>query len=424
MYQDACKGLAKENCFDGQKKNFQDFVKLIEKEFKKTRVMEALEISTSWDSTASDTEAKKQPTTDGIIDSFRSKQLTQDQVRAHSELVWSDTAYGLDTPKYFKRFSSLSISSNDLVEARNHRRLKHVMMGNKIWNSLTASFQIDIMGGKHEYERNDEFDGPLLWDYIRRRVNPSTTVGASRLKDDIETKQLSDFDHDVIKYNTWFCDTREEILKEEGEGFSEYLRSLFRAYQTSHNQDFLDAIAEEKRKWMQGRLGPDYSYLELMELGRLSFNNLVDDGAWSKTKKKVESEKEQHFLALATEILQQAQSAQGHTSTNKDRQGRERTYQKWRYENPNNEKTKVVDGTTMTWCSNDCHKQPMWCGRSNCIPKAEYANLMKTKRDKGEDKKQKKAPLDVNNEFKIALAALTTAEDYALLDKQFFQSKD
>ena len=104
------------------------------------------------------------------------------------------------------------------------------------------------MNAKHEFEHNDECDSPLLWDYIRRRINPTTTVGASRLKDEIESKKLADFDHNVTKYNTWFTDTREEIMKEEDEGFPEYLRSLFRAYQTSHNQEFLDAVAEEKRK--------------------------------------------------------------------------------------------------------------------------------------------------------------------------------
>ena len=39
----------------------------------------------------------------------------------------------------------------------------------------------------------------------------------------------------------------------------------------------------------------------------------------------------------------------------------DRTYQAWRFDNPGNEKTKVVKGTTMTWCDNDCHeKRPMW----------------------------------------------------------------
>ena len=57
-------------------------------------------------------------------------------------------------------------------------------------------------------------------------------------------------DHDVVKYNSWFEDMREKITKEEGDGYSEYLRSLFRAYLTSKNQAFLEAIQAEERDWM------------------------------------------------------------------------------------------------------------------------------------------------------------------------------
>ena len=56
---------------------------------------------------------------------------------------------------------------------------------------------------------------------------PSTSVGASRLKEKLERATLQDFNHDVMKYNTWFENMREEITKEEGEGYSEYLRSMF-----------------------------------------------------------------------------------------------------------------------------------------------------------------------------------------------------
>ena len=424
LYHDACKGLPEKCQFDGKKENFQDFIKLIEKEFKKTRVMEALEISTEWDDSASDIESKKMPTARGLIDIFKSKQVTQDQILAHSELVWASTAHGSTTPRYFKRFNTPPTTTNDIEDARNQRRLKHVMMGWKLWNSLTAKFQIEITSGKQEFERNDECDGPLLWDYIRRRVNPTTTVGASKLKDDIETKKLSDFDHDIIRYNTWFCDTRESITKEEGEGYTEYLRSLFRAYQTSNNQEFLDSVAEEKRKWTQGKLRADYDYTELMELGRLTFNNLVDDDSWSTVKQKVEADKEKNFLALATEILQQAKIA-NRTPEPRDKGNKDpkRTYKEWRYQNPDGATTKVVDGTTMSWCTKDCHAKPMWCGRTKCHSKAEFAEFLKKKGEKGTKREFTSTP-KVTDEFKIALAALTTPEDYAMLDSQFFQVKE
>ena len=76
------------------------------------------------------------------------------------------------------------------------------MMGNILWNSLTSDLKIEISGETEEFKREDEYDGPLLWEYIRRRINSSTMVWTSRLKDKIESKTISSFDNNVIKYNT------------------------------------------------------------------------------------------------------------------------------------------------------------------------------------------------------------------------------
>ena len=99
------------------------------------------------------------------------------------------------------------------------------MMGHKIWNSLTSNFQLELIVDKDEFKLGGEFDGPLLWDFIRRRINPTTTVGASKLKGEIETAKLADFDHDVSCFHTWFQSQKKKIKKEEGEGkYNEYLR--------------------------------------------------------------------------------------------------------------------------------------------------------------------------------------------------------
>ena len=102
------------------------------------------------------------------------------------------------------------------------------MLGAKLWNSLTSDFKIEIQGNQSEFKVGREYDGPKLWDFIRRRVNPTTTVGVSKLKNQVENSTLSDFGNDVAKFNTWFDDTRTKIIKEEGKGkYNEYLRSLF-----------------------------------------------------------------------------------------------------------------------------------------------------------------------------------------------------
>ena len=79
------------------------------------------------------------------------------------------------------------------------------------------------------------------------------------------------------------------------------MRSLFRSYLTSGNTEFTTAISSERRDWIQGKVKADYSYLDLMDLGRLTYNNLVDDESWIKKEAKMEHEK--NYLALATELI-------------------------------------------------------------------------------------------------------------------------
>ena len=127
-------------------------------------------------------------------------------------------------------------------------------MGQKIWSSFKSKFQIEILGNNSEYKIGEEYDGPMLWDYIRRRIKTSTWVRASKLKGDIEKKEVRDFGNGVSKYNTWFEDTRRSIICKEGEGYNKYLRQLFRAYLNCENKEFKKAVKEEHRKWIQNKL--------------------------------------------------------------------------------------------------------------------------------------------------------------------------
>ena len=190
----------------------------------------------------------------------------------------------------------------------------------------------------------------------------------------IESANLCDFSNDVIKFNTWFEDTRKSIIKEEGQGrYNEYLRSLFKTCLGCANTEFVESIKDEKRKWTQGKLPPTYDYRDLLELGRVTFNNITqDENGWmtgnsaAERKRTTETKpEERNFLALATDLINAIQKKNEPGNNSGKRTGGEakRSYIPWRFENPEGLKTKVVKGTTMTWCSNDCHPQPMWCGR-------------------------------------------------------------
>ena len=436
LFKDGCVGLKEADLFDGKKENYVNFTKLLEKELESVRLMECLKIPTEWVA-GGNVVARRAPILAKKIDIFHSNLCTKDQLNAYCDLVWSQSNLG-DTSQFFDVFDQPPTSTVELEAGRNRRKLKHVMLGTKLWASLTSDFKIEIQGEQDEFKYGHEYDGPKLWDHIRRRVNPTTTVGASRLKDMNESAKLSDFGNDVVKFNTWFDDTRKNIIKEEGQGrYNEYLRSLFKTYLGCGNPEFVESIKDEKRKWMQGKLPPTYDHKDLLELGRVTFNNISqDDEGWktndvnSKLKGITGAPSdEKNFLALATELISSLKRNGGAEggSGGKVRSEGKRSYLPWRFENPEGLKTKEVKGTIMRWCSNDCHPQPMWCGRKNCMNKAEFARKMGESQKKGEKselsregKIEKGTGYQPPSEFKIALAAMCSEEDYELLDKQFF----
>ena len=64
----------------------------------------------------------------------------------------------------------------------------------------------------------------------------------------------------------------------------------------------------------------------------------------------------------------------------------------------------------------------MWCGRKNCMNRSEYAAEWKKKNEA----KKKDGPKEdfSSSEFKIALAAMTSPEDFAVLQEQFGSLKE
>ena len=155
------------------------------------------------------------------------------------------------------------------------------MLGNKLWNSFTSHFQLEILPQASHFKKEGEFDGPLLFHHFCKHVKPSTAVGSSMLKDDLESKDLKEFGQDLKKYHTWLEDCKTQIDREEGDiNYKEYLRCVFRTYLTSTNKEFREAIKDDKRKWVTGKLAKTYTYRDLIANGLLLFNNEVASGSW------------------------------------------------------------------------------------------------------------------------------------------------
>ena len=102
----------------------------------------------------------------------------------------------------------------------------------------------------------DDPNGPMLWDFIKKKANPSTRVGAAKLKSKIEKAKLSDHGDDVTKFNSWFEDTRKAIIAKEGTSYNKFTRMLIQSYLHSNNKEFKVAIKEEEQRWIQDKL-PD-----------------------------------------------------------------------------------------------------------------------------------------------------------------------
>ena len=101
LYNNANKGLEKEDRFEESKSKYPKFIKLIGKTFKRYRMMEILKVSTTWEAVEFTS-----PLQDGIIDLFESNNITKKQVDKQADRVWPDKAHSATTPqKYCKVFA-------------------------------------------------------------------------------------------------------------------------------------------------------------------------------------------------------------------------------------------------------------------------------------------------------------------------------
>ena len=185
----------------------------------------------------------------------------------------------------------------------------------------------------------------------------------------------------------------------------------------------------------KGKLPNTYDYTDLMTLGLGTFTNLDAHEEWTGGKKSASKpspskEEQKNFLALATELLHKVKDGKVESAPSQGASGEGirlkngRELKAWRFQNPNNDKTKTLkDGTVMKWCTNDCHPKPMWCGRKNCLNRKEYAEKFGgRKKEDGsanEDQSDDNKP-SISEDFKIALAAMTSSADYESLKSQFF----
>ena len=198
----------------------------------------------------------------------------------------------------------------------------------------------------------------------------------------------------------------------------------------SSSSKFKETISAEKRDWQQERFPSSYSYRDLMDVGRIVYNNVVCEDVWTASAvevKTTEEQQEKNFLALINERIDRLERSSGKNPSGTPERGKPGNdgftrNPGCRYHNPNDEKRKVINGRIMIWCHKDCHKRTMWCGRKVCHSKSEYAAKIKKQDQLNNEGPQRKDK--ISRDFRIALAALTTTDDLADLEAEFFEVKE
>ena len=171
------------------------------KPFEDVRVMETLLVPKKWDKDnyhAND-DLKRLVIKDGVVNLFERHCVTTDQVREYVILFWATTTHGADTSKYHMVLATTPKDNDTLNIARDKTKLKRIILEKRVWNSLTYKFQKKIITDSNKLEMSNEYDGVVLWGYLRRTIMLSTKVGALNIKSDIEASTLKSFDNNVLK---------------------------------------------------------------------------------------------------------------------------------------------------------------------------------------------------------------------------------
>eukprot|EP00957_Ditylum_brightwellii_P168615 12834136-Ditylum_brightwellii.AAC.2 len=239
---------------------------------------------------------------------------------------------------------------------------------------------------------------------------------------------MGNFGHHVRKFNTWFINQHNEIVREVGkEGCTEYLRSLFCVYKTAKDVEFLKTVKAKETEWVARDLLATYVYKDLLAFAFKLYNNKKATSKWEGSMQKKPTSKDTKFLAMMTN-LEQLKKAMEIAGVNpmpkfKTRDTEEESgprFRPWQFENKEGKETLQAYNRTYRWCTNNCHPKPMWCTCTNCLNRADFAAKMAKEKEgggRGGDTKKMKA----TNDFCIALPALVLGNSFKALKMQFLK---
>lgn len=234
-----------------------------------------------------------------------------------------------------------------LAEAR--PKMNALMMFHFIYDSLGATPQKKLSTKLGAMDQ----DGPLLLKIVLDQTFVATQASTFAIKERFYELSLKKYKWNVQSMNQ---DVREKLADLIAAGSAsdetDTMISLFRAYKTATNEEFLHAIDYWKNEWNSGALK---TAEELMDRADKKFVELRDLGTWGKR-----SEKDDQIIALTTQVEALKKGGSGRNSSEGDGKSQGNANKKngprWKYDRSLSSGNEIKkNGKSYKWCTGPGH---------------------------------------------------------------------
>ena len=242
---------------------------------------------------------------------------------------------------------------NPTTHAEARPKVNALMMFYFIYESLGATPQKKLSTKLASLDQ----DGPLLLKTVLDQTYVATQASTFAIKERFYELSLKKYKWNVQLLNQ---DVREKLadLVAAGNASDEtdVLISLFRAYKTATNDEFLHSVDYWKNEWNSGAFN---SAEALMDKAEKKFVELRDLGTWGKR-----SDKDDQIIALNAQVdaYKRNDNSGGNGNKNKQRSGDRKKAPRWKNDrslSTSNELNK--NGKVYKWCNGPGHNGTgMW----------------------------------------------------------------
>lgn len=258
-------------------------------------------------------------------------------------------------------------------------------------------------------------DGPCYLKAIHTHINPSTKVGISNVKAQIENATLKQFNHNIVLDNMQLNEWYQEVITAQKDYDEDMLRHLFKIYKGSYCEDFRSHIVPYQSKWEQG----DATKVEdVMNLALTKYNNLIAQTEWvSKDPPSVK------VLALFSKALKQgkctsADDKKTTTSSGIERDPRYKDHPDWKFSKTMGDHCNKDGKEWWWWCKYHNNGKGMYMRHTQESHqkridkvKAEKCDESDSSKDKNKNKNKTGSNFKLTDELKASLCNICSEAD-------------